>query len=135
MIASAGPSTGQAEAPLPSALDLGEAYRRFAPYVAAIAIRIVGRNEELDDLVQDVFVDAARGIATLSQPAAIKGWLAKITVRKAVRRLRRRRLLRALFLQEDQPTDYDSLVAPEASPEQRALHVAQHPGHAIVRGK
>lgn len=121
MIASAGPSSARADAQPTVALDLGEAYRRFAPYVAAIAIRIVGRNEDLDDLVQDVFVDAARGIASLCQPEAIKGWLAKITVRKAVRRLRRRRLLRALFLQDDEPTDYDSLVAPDASPEQRAL--------------
>jgi len=102
-------------------LSLEEAYRRFAPYVAAIGMRIVGRSEELDDLVQDVFVEATRGIASLAAPEAIKGWLARITVRTAVRRLRRGRLFRALHLQLDDTRDYESLASADATPEQRAL--------------
>lgn len=102
-------------------LTLDEAYRRFAPYVAAIGTRILGRSHDLDDLVQDVFVEATRGIATLSQPEAIKAWLARITVRTSVRRLRRGRLFRALHLQLDEERDYASLAAPDATPEQRAL--------------
>jgi RNA polymerase sigma-70 factor (ECF subfamily) len=100
--------------------SLDDAYRRYAPYVAAIAVRIMGRSDELDDLVQDVFVEATRGIAGLSEPQAIKGWLARIAVRAAVRKLRRRRFLRALLLTLDEPIDYDALAAPEATPEQRA---------------
>lgn len=101
--------------------SLDDAYRRFAPYVAAIAVRILGRSEELDDLVQDVFVEATRGIASLTDPRAIKGWLARIAVRVSVRRLRRRRLLRALFLSVDDAGDYEALAAPGATPEQRAM--------------
>jgi RNA polymerase sigma-70 factor (ECF subfamily) len=103
------------------ARDLNAIYRRFAPYVAAVGVRILGRSDELDDLVQDVFIAAARGIAKLSEPEAIKAWLARIAVRSAVRRLRQRRLLRALYLASDTPLDTDTLVAPDASPEQRAL--------------
>jgi RNA polymerase sigma-70 factor, ECF subfamily len=109
----------ESAAGLVSSLD--DAYRRFAPYVAAIAVRILGRSDELDDLVQDVFVEATRGIASLAEPQAIKGWLARITVRASVRKLRRRRLLRALHLSTEDAVDYDALAAPGATPEQRAM--------------
>jgi RNA polymerase sigma-70 factor (ECF subfamily) len=109
-----------ARRPPAASSSLDDAYRRYAPYVAAIAVRIMGRSDELDDLVQDVFVEATRGIASLTEPQAIKGWLARIAVRASVRRLRRRRLLCALHLILDEPIDYDALAAPEATPEQRA---------------
>ncbi|MFM2417250.1 MAG: hypothetical protein RL385_1973 [Pseudomonadota bacterium] len=105
----------------PGPLSLDEAYRRYAPYVATIALRILGRSADLDDLVQDVFLDATRGIASLTDPGAIKGWLARIAVRASVRRLRRTRVLRALALMPSQPPDFESLASPDASPEQRAL--------------
>lgn len=111
----------EAEPAAYDARDLNAVYRRFAPYVAAVGVRILGRSDELDDLVQDVFIAAARGIAQLSEPEAVKAWLARIAVRSAVRRLRQRRLLRALHLSSDAPLDADALVAPDASPEQRAL--------------
>jgi RNA polymerase sigma-70 factor (ECF subfamily) len=95
-------------------------YLRFAPYVASIAIRLLGRDDEVDDLVQDVFVEVLRGLARLREPGAFKGWLAQITVRTATRRLRQRNLRRALHLPE-QPLDYEALAAPAATAEQRAL--------------
>lgn len=100
--------------------DQAELYRRYAPYVATIGIRILGRDHELDDLVQDTFLQALRGLSNLREPAAIKGWLARITVRLAVKRLRRRRLLRLLHLDAD-TKDYERLTTSEATPEQRAL--------------
>lgn len=106
---------------LPAPLSLEEAYRRFAPYVAAIGLRILGRDDELDDLVQDVFVEATRGIAQLAAPEALKAWLSRIAVRTSVRRLRRAKLFRALHLQLDDAQDYESLASPDATPEQRAL--------------
>jgi RNA polymerase sigma-70 factor (ECF subfamily) len=88
--------------------------------VAAIAARILGRDDDLDDLVQDAFVNALRGASGLREPAALKGWLAKITVRLATRRLRQLRVRRALHLERD-VCDYESVCAPGASEEQRAL--------------
>jgi RNA polymerase sigma-70 factor (ECF subfamily) len=95
-------------------------YRAYAPYVAAIAGRILGRDHELDDLVQDAFVNALRGLNGLREPAAVKGWLAKITVRLATRRLRQLRLRRALHLSREIGDD-EPIWAPGASEEQRAL--------------
>jgi RNA polymerase sigma-70 factor (ECF subfamily) len=100
--------------------DIDALYRRYAPYVSAVATRLLGRDSDVDDLVQDVFLDALRGLSQLRDPTAVKGWLARITVRMAVRRLRRRRLLHAL-VRESAQQDYEQLAAPSATPEQRAL--------------
>jgi RNA polymerase sigma-70 factor (ECF subfamily) len=101
----------------PATLD--EIYRRYGRYVAAIVLRLDGRGPELEDLVQDVFVEAARGLRGLRDAEAIKGWLATIAVRTVRQRLRRRRARR--FLGLDASPDYERLVDPAASPLDRIL--------------
>lgn len=103
------------------ALDFDIIYREYARYVAAIGIRLLGRDDEVDDLIQDVFMEAHRGLHRLQDPRAIKGWLATITVRTATRRLRKRRMKAALRL--DRAADYERCAAPDAGPEERS-HVA-----------
>jgi RNA polymerase sigma-70 factor, ECF subfamily len=71
-----------------SALD--QAFRAHAPQVATMALRILGRHEEADDLVQDVFMKAGKWLAKLDDPSAVRAWLMKVTVRLAWRRLRMR---------------------------------------------
>ena len=82
------PARASEAAPIDEARDVDAPYRRYAAYVAGVAVRLLGRDGEVDDLVQDVFVQALRGISQLREPAAIKGWLAKVTVRLAVQRLK-----------------------------------------------
>ena len=94
-------------------------FRRYSPYVAAIAMRLLGRDEEIDDVVQDVFLAAFLGLGALADPNATKGWLATVTVRTVRRRLRARRL-RGLLRLETTP-EYEDVAAPGASPEERAL--------------
>ena len=72
----------------------------------------------MDDVVQDVFLAAHRGLKRRESDAEIKGWLATVTVRTARRRLRRLRV-RGFFGWDD-GSRFDSLAAPGASPEQRA---------------
>lgn len=110
------------EAPPPrdvAPVDLDGAFRAHARYVGYIALRILGRPEEVDDLVQDVFLDAHQSIATLRDPGALKGFLATLTVRKAVRQLKRRKVRR--FFGVDDAVDYARLADPAASPHERAL--------------
>jgi RNA polymerase sigma-70 factor, ECF subfamily len=102
--------------------DLDQVFRRLAPYVARIGTRILGHSEEIDDLVQDVFLDAHRGLKGLRDANAVRHWLATITVRKAQRRLARRRLWRMIGL--DRPGDASSVLDPSASAEERAWLVA-----------
>lgn len=99
--------------------EVAELFRRYAPYVATIGLRLLGRDDELDDLVQDVFIEAHRGLHSLRTPDAIKGWLARITVRRATRRLRARRL-RSFFSLEELPPDA-RLIDDAATPEEKAL--------------
>jgi RNA polymerase sigma-70 factor (ECF subfamily) len=101
------------------ALDTAAAYRRYAPYVAKIGMRILGRRDEIDDFVQDVFLSVHRNLGSLREPGAIKSWLAKLAVHEATRRLKRHRLRRWFGL--DAMPDYVDISDAEASPEQRAL--------------
>ena len=98
---------------------LDDVYRRYCRYVGAVVLRLHGRPSEVDDLIQDVFVEAAAGIARLREPEAIKGWLATIAVRTVRRRLRMQRAWRFLGLDRDAAETV--LVDHRASPADRVL--------------
>jgi len=99
--------------------DFNSIYRRYAAYVATIGLRILGKPDEVDDLIQDVFLVAHDDIGRLREPERIRGWLATIAVRKASRRLKLNRLRRFLPL-SDPDTSFEVLADPAANPEQRA---------------
>jgi RNA polymerase sigma-70 factor (ECF subfamily) len=102
--------------------SLDAIYRRYGRYVAAVILRLGGRTAELEDLIQEVFLEAARGIGSLRDPAAAKGWLATIAVRTVQRRLRIRRARRFFGLDAgSDDSSYENLVDPGASPHDKAL--------------
>jgi RNA polymerase sigma-70 factor (ECF subfamily) len=74
--------------------------REHSSYVAGLAFRVLGRDDEVSDLVQDVFVAFFRFHESIREPAALRSWLATTTVRLARKRLRARqnRFLRFLSL-------------------------------------
>ena len=76
------------------------AFRRYAPYVAAVAHRLLGRDDDVDDTVQEVFIAAVRGMHQLRDEGALKGWLARVAVRVARRKLKTRKLRRFFGLDE-----------------------------------
>jgi len=100
-------------------LEFDAVFRRYSPYVAAVAHRLLGRDADVDDTVQEVFLVAVRGLSTIRDPGAVKAWLARVTVRSARRRLQLRRV--RVFLGLDELTVYDSVADEQANPEQRAL--------------
>lgn len=58
--------------------------------------RVLGADEDHDDLVQQVFVALLAGLARVREPEALRGWVAAVainTVRSEIRRRRVRRLL------------------------------------------
>src|SRR5690349_15084694 len=105
------PAPSESSAP-DGPLDLDELYRHYGRYVAAVALHILGRRDDVDDVVQEVFLGALKGIAAVRNADAIRGWLRTITVRTASARLRQRRLFALLGL--DRAPRYDDLVAPDA---------------------
>ena len=75
---------------LPTAAEL---FEQYSAYVAGLGYGLLGRDMEVDDLVQDVFLATVEGLASVRSPGALKGWLATLTVRMARRRLYRRKLV------------------------------------------
>src|SRR5262249_11244301 len=103
----------------PPVLTLDEVFRVHSRYVAGVATKLLGRDDEVDDVVQDVFLEARSRLDSLRDPAALRGWLATITVRTAVRKLRWRRVRSIFWSSED--VDYEAIASAAASPEQRLL--------------
>jgi len=107
------------EPPAPGPLTFDAVFRAHARFVASVALRVLGRPGEVDDLVQDVFLRVLDRLGDLREPAALRGWLAVITARLARRRLRGRRV--RIWLGVGGDHDYTQLADSAASPEERAL--------------
>jgi len=103
----------------PTPISLEEAFRQYAPHVAAIGFRILGSRDQMQDLVQDVFLKAHDWIARIDDPRALKSWLTTVTVREARLRLRLRRVRSFLHLADNH--NYASVASSTASPAERAL--------------
>ena len=99
-------------------------FRRYAAKVNGMGIRLIGRDTELDDLVQDAFTEAWRSLHKLDAPQAFGAWLDAIVVRTAHKMLRRRKLATRLGLRRSEPLDFDQLISPTAPPDVRSELVA-----------
>jgi RNA polymerase sigma-70 factor (ECF subfamily) len=98
-------------------ITFARVYALHAGYVAGLAGRILGRNDDVPDVVQEVFLIVHRRLSDVRDGGALRTWLGRITVREASRRLRWRRLrdlLRPAYAEVD-------LVADEAGAELRPL--------------
>jgi RNA polymerase sigma-70 factor (ECF subfamily) len=60
-------------------------YARHARYLAGVVYRLLGSDHELEDVLQESFVDAVEGIEHLEQAARLRPWLVTIAVRKVNR--------------------------------------------------
>jgi len=87
-----------------------DCFRRYHRLVATLGLRLLGRRADVDDFVQDVFLDVHKSFGSLRDPRAAKAFVRTIAVRTAVRRLRRRKVAAALGL--DQPVDLEPLGVP-----------------------
>jgi RNA polymerase sigma-70 factor, ECF subfamily len=100
-------------------VDLGEAFRRHRETLAAAAARVLGRRDDVDDVLQDTFVEALRGVHNLREPSALRAWLTRVTVRTASRRSRRGR-----FVAIDDAPAAARVIDPRASAHDLALLAA-----------
>jgi RNA polymerase sigma-70 factor (ECF subfamily) len=112
-------------------------FRRYAPMANGMALRLMGRDADLDDLVQDSFASALRSLHRLENPHAFASWFGAIVVRTSCKVLRRRRLARRLGLRHPEAIDVDALVSREAPPdivaELRAIYAVVEDLPANVR--
>ncbi len=99
---------------------LGELYAEYARFVAWFASRLLPRQDEVEDVVQDVFLIAATNLDALTDPPQIRGWLKTVTLRRAGRLLRWKRV-RSKFGGWLENGALEAVVAaPNATPEDRA---------------
>jgi RNA polymerase sigma-70 factor (ECF subfamily) len=92
----------------------GALYDRYAAHVERVLLRVLGPDDEIADLMQEVFLAAIEGIDGLAEPARLRAWLSGIAVFKARACIRRRRRRRWLWF-----------MAPEELPE-RGVEPAPH---------
>lgn len=113
------PSRLDDEPPADPKAAVEDAFRRYAPLVASLGLRITALRDDIDDFVQEVFLRATKGIGGLRHQGATKAWLVSITINVARQRLRVRKIRKLVGL--DVPIEYEELVDPAISPEDRVM--------------
>ncbi len=110
---------GSVEPPLPpSPESFLELFHEYERYVASIGTRILGHNNGVDDLVQEVFLVIYQEFHKLRGLSSTKAWLATIATRLAWRQRGRPWLYSKLSLA--QVEEVTPLESTEASPELQA---------------
>ena len=104
-------------------------YDRYARHVRGVLVRLLGVDPELDDLIQDVFVEVLNSLSRLEDPARLKAYLTAITIHVA--RARIRRAVRHRWLTFWAPEDLPELPAPEPD---ETLREAMRATYAILHG-
>ena len=99
--------------------------------VYQIAFGVLGNSADAEDVAQETFVRAFRAIGALREPHKFSAWVARISHRLALNRVRdcqraRQREIRA-FEQRDAPADVESLEAERAFAADVRERVAQLP--------
>jgi RNA polymerase sigma-70 factor (ECF subfamily) len=73
-------------------IEVDAAFRKYARYVASLAYRVLRDRAEVEDVVQEVFLDAVLGLDQLRDDAAVRAWLTVVAIRNATQRRRSRAL-------------------------------------------
>lgn len=86
---------------------------QFSPFVRRLLVRAVGSDDEVEDMVQEVFLRLHKSLGSLRDPQAFRGFLMQLTTNVAASVLRRRKVRRWLRL-----TDRGELpeIAVDAAP-------------------
>jgi RNA polymerase sigma-70 factor (ECF subfamily) len=107
---------------------LGELYRRYRPDVARNLLRILGPSmgrgtvggaQELEDVLQEVFIELFRSIQRFRGDAKLTTWIYRVCVNVALQRLRKRRRLAEVTLPPSEVLG--ELLSPQGGPPDREL--------------
>lgn len=94
-------------------------YDRYADYVHAMLLRIMGCDPELGDLLQEVFLQALRSADSVRDAGRLKPWLGSVAVHVARGTIRKRS--RKRWLSFRQPESLPAREAPVADEETREV--------------
>lgn len=82
-------------------------YRSFATPVYTLALRMLGRREDAEEVVQETFVELIRSLAQFRGESPFWGWLRRLAVSKVLMRLRAERAGPELVPARDAGGDVD----------------------------
>jgi len=91
-----------------------ELFRREQRRVHATLYRVLGHNRDIDDLLQETFLQVFQSLRRYRAEALLSTWIDRIAVRVAYRYLQRKKPTVALEMLPDLPE-------PSVSPDRRAL--------------
>jgi len=94
-------------------------FDRYADYVHALLMRILGFDPELGDLIQETFLQALRSVHSIRDASRLKPWLGSVAVHVAHGLIRRRS--RRRWLQFRRPENLPTQQAPVADDETREV--------------
>jgi RNA polymerase sigma-70 factor, ECF subfamily len=109
---------GPAAPTAPPAEEFLRLFNEYERYVASIGSRILGANNGVDDLVQEVFLVIYQEFHKLRELSSVKAWLATIATRVAWRQRGRPWLYSKLSL--TQVEELNPIESTDASPELQA---------------
>ena len=89
---------------------------RFAPLISRRVRRLLGSDAEHADLVQQVFVQLVKGLATLDDRQALVDWVGRITVNVVRNELRRRSYRRIVGFSTERAEAAPASGDPELAP-------------------
>lgn len=88
-------------------------FDRYGDEIERLLYRTLGPDQEIEDLLQDVFVAALGSIKSLKNPDALRVWLRGIAVRKARKCILKRRRWRFIrFLPGSDLPEREAIVLP-----------------------
>lgn len=111
-----GPDPGGIDAAVLAAAVRGDAaavtaiWHAHAGAVLGTALRVLGRRDAAEDVLQDVFMKALGRLGDVHSPAALRPWLRRLAANAAIDRLRQERR----FLDEDAAAEPVAPAAPTA---------------------
>ena len=83
----------------PAALEA--LFRTFEKRIYSLALRIVGRVEDAEEIVQETFLEVARSLPRYRADGSLWAWIRQITASKALMRIRREKRRQTDPLPED----------------------------------
>ncbi len=95
-------------------------YRRHVQATTRLALRVLGRTADAEDVVQDAFATVLERLDELRDGAAFGGWLSQTALNLMRQRLRSRRLWQLVGLGPAEDAGLAELASASASPEDLA---------------
>ncbi|HVH08586.1 MAG TPA: sigma-70 family RNA polymerase sigma factor [Gemmatimonadales bacterium] len=108
-------------------------YRAFETPVYNLALRVLRRPEDAEDVLQDTFLEIVRSISQYRGEGHLWGWVRQIAVSKALMRIRRNQVRETEVLNEEAlPGPREEGSVPARIDLERALELVSDTARAVV---